>query len=215
MLDTWLMVQTVFWFNAVILIVYQWDPWGLLVCIAVFLLWLPLRSAKVEKMYMRLQLTQCCNTGQHYSNRKLILCQDVNCWLWKKLLNSLIQSLISGPEIRGTSEPPSIIMETQRENQNRSDTRCVLGSWGAALRFWEKGYRQRADSPWGWWHINRMDVRHAPGQYYLHYEMSGIEYFAPSLRWIQADILSTRLTSLLLSFNSSRDIEHVLLKRVQ
>lgn len=60
-----------------------------------------------------------------------------------------------------------------------------------------------------------MDVRHAPGQYYLHYEMSDIEYFALSLRWIQADILSTRLRSLLLSFNSSRDIEHVLLKRVQ
>lgn len=133
----------------------------------------------------------------------------------KKLLNSLIQSLIPGPEIRGTSEPPSIIMETQRGNHNRSDTHCVLGSWRAALRFWEKGYRQRADSPWGRWHINGMDVRHAPGQYYLHYEMSDIEYFALSLRWIQADILSTRLRSLLLSFNSSRDIEHVLLKRVQ
>lgn len=58
-----------------------------------------------------------------------------------------------------------------------------------------------------------MDVQHAPGQYYLHYEMSGIEYFALSLRWIQADTLSISLRRLL--FDASRDGGHVLLQQVQ
>lgn len=60
-----------------------------------------------------------------------------------------------------------------------------------------------------------MDVQHAAGQYYLHYEMSGIQYFALSLRWIQADILSISLSGLLLSFDASTDAGHVLLEQAK
>lgn len=44
------------------------------------------------------------------------------------------------------------------------------------------------------------------GQYYLHYEMSGIGYFDLSLRWIETDIVSISLRSFLQSFNASRDV---------
>lgn len=44
----------------------------------------------------------------------------------KKLLNSLTQSLISAPEIRGTSEPPSIIMKTEREPKTNQIPAVIL-----------------------------------------------------------------------------------------
>lgn len=132
----------------------------------------------------------------------------------KKLPNSQIWSLIIG--LIPNWAPICNYGNTGREIRLIKQIPAEFQTFvRAALRFWEKGYRQRAASPRGRWHIAQMDVQHAPGKYYLHYEMSGIEYFALSLRWIQDDILSIRPRSLLLSFNASREVGHVLLEHVQ
>lgn len=49
---------------------------------------------------------------------------------------------------------------------------------------------ERTASPGSQWHMAQIDVKHALGQCYLHYEMSDIEHVAVSLKLIHADILS-------------------------
>lgn len=89
----------------------------------------------------------------------------------------------------------------QRKETDQTKSCLALRTSRAALRFWEKKAYRRV-SAWGLWHIAQTDVKHAPGPHYLHYEMSGIKYFDLSLTWIQVDILSISLRSLLLCFDS-------------
>lgn len=82
------------------------------------------------------------------------------------------------------------------------------------LRFWEKGYRQRAVSPWGLWHIAGMRYMHGDSIICV----IKCHTFSTLLRdsdGFRLTLLSTSLGRLFLSFGASTQVGRVLLQQKQ